>query len=758
MTIKLTGHQWFSIILGCLLIYFIRTKRWTIRFAFVVFAFFLISYVLADPPDNRQTPVQPSSNITLQGRISSDIIHSNTYSSFNFQIKEQNTLIKVYYFPDQESSSDKKVKTLRHGSLCTVNGSFQTDLYASNPGEFDYGEFLSDQGIAGQFVISDMQKTNCEGQSFLQHLYDWRNQLLEQVNQHADSFTYGWINALLFGDRKQLPEATITLFQDWGLSHLLAISGLHVGLLLTCLYFFGLYVIQMTREQMQWIVALILPVYPVIAGAAPSVWRASILALLLILFKKWKVSLHTSSVLSFVFLAMVWTDPSIVNALAFQFSFIVTYAILFSKKIITDEIGNGWIILRISLISLLIILPLQLNAFYQFQPLTVLLNLMVIPYFSLFVLPILLIIICSVWAPFLVRGLSSFFYFIHDNFLQILHFIDQNLSYSWTVGTLPPVYIAVYYGILLVFFILLEKKMKLPAFFIGVLLAVSMMIISALPYFDSNGRITFLDMGQGDAIVVELPYRSGVFLIDAGAKMNRDFTSPSSTVYEQVIRPYLMSRGISRLDAIILSHGDTDHIGSVSYILEDYPVNYLITSSFFDKQTMEEYKHINNDFIYLEAMAGSQITIGDYQLDVLHPTADTGDSNENSLVFSASFGELTWLFTGDIGEESEQMLINMYPDLHTDVLKVAHHGSGTSTSDAFLKATMPQFSIISVGRENRYGHPDQEVVERLEQSGNTILRTDKHGAVTYIFNQRSGTFSTYLPYDTVYKQESGRNK
>ncbi|MFC4404156.1 DNA internalization-related competence protein ComEC/Rec2 [Gracilibacillus xinjiangensis] len=744
--IKGNGDYWLCLLTGSTVIYFIAAKRWSISFSFSILIVFLIGWFHNAAPNNLP-PDQLTSLTNLQGTITSDLTLTDNSYSFDFKVRE--TVIKVYYFFDEEENTYEHIKSFQHGSFCTLHGTFQSDTNATNPGQFNYQEFLKKQGFSGQFVIADTNQANCEGSSFVQQLYNFRNTLLEKLNNNTDHFTMSWMKALLFGDRNLLPDETVKLFQNWGLSHLLAISGLHVGLLLTCLYFFGLYMVRMTKEQIQGIIVTILPIYPVIAGSAPSVWRASILALFLIVLRKWRIPLQTSSVLSLVFLAMTLADPYIVHSLAFQFSFLVTYSILFSKKIAADNIGNGWIILRISMISMLVILPLQINAFYQFQPLSILLNVIVIPYFSLFVLPFLLLICCSLMVPQFLPILNYIFHSIHHHFLVLLSTMDQLISNTWTVGSLPAPYIMIYYLILLCFFILLEKERELEAFLMGTLLVGSLMIISIFPYLDSNGRITILDIGQGDAIIVELPHRSNVFLIDAGGRMNKDYSSATSSVYEQIIRPYLHSRGISKLDAIIASHGDNDHIGSFPFIVKDFQVNYLITSAFFNEQYVKDYNQLNRRMIHQPTKAGSEIIMGNHKLKVLHPYKDMEDTNENSLVLYAKFGGLSWLFTGDIGEESEVELLNNYPKLQVDVLKVAHHGSDTSTSEEFLLETQPLISIISVGRRNRYGHPSADVVDRLESSSNIVLRTDEHGAVTYIFNNKSGTFSTYFPYDAV---------
>lgn len=732
-----------AVMLFILVIYFCLFRRLNKKFILTLLLFGFLSY--------HYIPSLPSvSDISNETEITGEIISyvEQTDSFLRFKMAAHTgERIEVYYFIKQ---FQEKISTFQTGAMCELSGEFQEIPISRNPGQFNYRHYLATQNIQSQFIIQSMSQSNCEGQAPLQKIFQLRNNFLEKINSQVSGVTYQWLSALLFGDRDQLTDDTIELFQTWNLSHLLAISGLHVGLLLGIVYFVLLFVFRITIEKAQLILLLLLPFYPFIAGAAPSVWRASLLAIVVIVMTKIPIRIAGTDILSIVFLTMIWVEPYVVYSLAFQFSFVVTYAILLSRKLLNQSVlGYAWILLRISLISMLVILPLQLHHFYEFQPLSILINLLIIPYFTLFVMPILLLILVSSFIPTIVTVLDQLFSSVHTLALDLLNVIDGIMPSAWVIGSFPSTYFLPYYVLLYLCFYFWDKNQLKKALLAGSCIIVLLILISLKPYLDRYGYITVLDIGQGDAIVIELPYRKAVYMIDAGGTLNSDFSNASKGTFDLVIDPFFKSKGISKIHALILSHADLDHIGSVPFILEEYQVDQIITSPFFEKNIVVDYMKTNPSFQHVTVKGEEKLVLEHQPFQLYYPWRDQVDKNENSLVFSSTFGSQTWLFTGDIGESSEYEIINQYPNLDADILKVAHHGSNSSTSDSFLEAVKPDYAVISVGQNNRYHHPHEEVVERLNNKGIMILRTDHSGAIIYKFSEESGTIFPYLPYDKV---------
>src|SRR5699024_1689605 len=287
-------------------------------------------------------------------------------------------------------------------------------------------------------------------------------------------------------------------------------------------------------------------------------------------------------------------------------------------------------------------------------------------------------------------------------------------------------------------------KMK-KAFLYGIAVTTVMVAICLKPYFSPDGTVTMLDIGQGDAFVVELPYRKGVIMIDAGATFSFNDMEASNRNYEQIIKPYLQSRGIHQIDVLFLTHEDVDHIGSTPFIAEEMNVEKVVISDYFEMP--HDLAHILQERnVPMEIVTrGDQVQISDHPIYVLGPGQNYDSPNDNSLILYTKLGGKYWVFTGDISKEQEQDLIKTYPKLTVDVLKIAHHGSKTSSDEGFISHIKPDYGLIPAGVNNRYGHPAEEVINVLEENSVRILRSDEHGAVQYRYKHQEGTFYRFLP-------------
>ncbi|ENH97530.1 late competence protein [Gracilibacillus halophilus YIM-C55.5] len=700
------------------------------------------------PATSLSYDVTSKESLSVQGKITSEVDRGNERIHFLFREASTDQLMNVVYFPN-DSVDKTHINDWKTGAQCDLFGQFSNLPTQTNPGEFDYQQFLASRGVVTEFQITDLGENHCVGNNMLHHVYQIKQQMRHHIGEKVGDFTEAWIAALLFGDRDQLSDDVIQLFERWHLSHLLAISGLHVGLFITCLYFFLVIGCRITKETVQWILIGFLLIYPLLAGAAPSVWRASLLVLLFIILRKIKWSYTSTDGLSAIFIVMVVVDSTLLDSLAFQFSFFVTYAILLSKRWLLTDSNYIWSSLRVSLLCFLVVIPLQLFHYYQIQPLSILLNLFVIPYFSIVVIPGLLAIAVSTLLPLGTSYLTAIFQWIHTFALSMIESVDVHVDVTWIIGKVSLLFFLLYFLLFVVFMIFMEKR-KTKQAFVCAILFVGLLISESLgPYFDHEGQMTMLHIGQGDALVIELPYRKGVFMIDAGGSFGNDFTTPSDQVFQNVIDPFLKSRGIARIDAIFLTHADHDHIGSVPYLMANYPVTSVITSPYFEKDLLRTYRNINANVKYVQVRQGDQLNVANQSFLVLHPGIDMDSKNENSLVLKSKFGSYEWLFTGDIEAASEASLIEDNVPLDSDILKVAHHGSQTSSTQDFLEEVRPQIGLISVGEKNRYNHPNPEVLARFEENAIPIYRTDQSGAIIYRFSQENGTLYPFLPYNKV---------
>lgn len=710
----------------------IATLPLVLSFLFLLFFYFYLPHLSSN---NQLDPLKHP--ITVSGPIVSPVEKTTSRLSFVIQDEQINEKIAVAYFPDQEGKYDESI---RYGSTCSFTTEISAPDTATNPGQFDYRRYLLTKEIKYEAVLSDLQLLKCvKNRGILQSLDQIRHSVLDYTDKRLSKETSSWVRALVFGDDSSVNKETVELFQRWGMSHLLAISGLHVGIITGLLYFVLIKLNLLTKEWTEWAILIFLPIYAVLAGGEPSVWRASLMACILIILHKTGWKWNVTDVLSLVFLFLLATDKFIMYQVGFQLSFAVTFALLLSKRILFQTKNRLFQVLYISFIAQIAILPIQFYYFSLFQPASIVVNLIMVPYYSAFFIPAMFLLLLFTPLPW-ASLLDNWFMNIHHVAMQVVHWFDEHMHFPLVSGPLPWFVVLLYYVLFILFMQWWEKEKLRHAFYCGCLIVLLLIGNGLRPYFSPVGTVTMLDIGQGDAFVIELPYRKGVILIDAGATFSFTDYAPSRRMYEQVIKPYLFSRGIQQLDAVILTHEDMDHIGSVPYLLQEFAVNTIIVSPFFDTAKLE-FNRVPEDVNLITAKGNSEMNVGGHLLQILAPIQDNHDSNQNSMVLYTNLGGKNWLFTGDITKEEEKDVIRKYPNLSIDVLKVAHHGSDTSTDEALLQELSPKIALIPVGRDNRYGHPADDVVQRLEDKEMTILRTDQHGAVQYHFQDKAGIFT-----------------
>ncbi|WP_080874669.1 DNA internalization-related competence protein ComEC/Rec2 [Oceanobacillus timonensis] len=686
----------------------------------------------------------------ISGEIEGEVKISSEQIQFTLLPSDNSSKLLVTYFPEK----DENVReiplnhSLFHGSKCTIQQSIEIPPSSTNPAQFDFRQFLLKNQITHQAVLEDFNQIQCVTEKgVLPSLYKLRTNLLNQMETAWSDDTSPWIHAIVFGDTSAMEESVTELFQRFGLSHIIAISGTHVILVIAFLYLILVKGNIMTKEKTQLLLIFFLPVYAILAGANPPVLRAALMMAVLLVFQKLQWKLPYSDLLCIVFMVFILWDPYMIYQVGFQFSFAVTFAILLSQEWISRSKSPVWKVFQISFIAQMAILPLQIYYFNIFHPLSIFMNVVVIPYFTFFVIPLLYIFTMIHFLPASILAIfDDSFLFIHSRALLFMEWIDETFPSPIYLDQLPVFGVVVYFVCFFLFMKFVEHRQEKLAWLAGIIFILPILITASKPYFQEEGIITMFDMGQGDAILVESEKREAVVMIDAGSAFHFEDMEPTRGVYKNIIRAYFHQRGIKELDAIIVSHDDIDHFGSIRYILEEVHVKELIVSPYFDRALLEEFQQIQPDLNMTYAQAGDTLHFNDVMtFQVLAPDADKGNPNDNSVVLYTNLG-LNWLFTGDISKEIEEQIIRNYPGLQVDILKVAHHGSNTSTSEVFIDAVKPRAGLISVGRNNHYHHPNEEVLEILEANQVQVYRTDQQGAIQFYYTKDGGgTFSTFLP-------------
>nr|WP_272874456.1 DNA internalization-related competence protein ComEC/Rec2 [Allobacillus saliphilus] len=722
-------------LVGVLLLSLLRfwfNHKWFLGVSLLLFILSLYLSPTGTPLSESIIPDQYTGSIIIK----SHPVTKEFYTEFEVELADQhNVLVR---------QPTHKRTDIKLGAVCKAELSIEQDKKATNPGQFDYALFLRNQGISG--TVYDATIDECVGSSFVSPLYEYRDRLLGRIDGIFSSNTAAWMKALLFGERSSLDDQLIESFQFWNLSHLLAISGLHVGLLLSLLYAVLYFGFRISKESVMNVMLVTIPVYILLAGAQPSVIRAGMMAVLVILITKLKLALKLLDVLSIVYIASLIFDPYLFYQLSFQFSFLVTSSLILSKRLITTD-GWLWISIKISLISQLALLPLQFYHFYYTNVLSFLLNLLFVPYFTLFMLPLLItLLLLHYLSPSLALLMEKVFIWINQPMMDAFVGLEQFSFAQWIVGKPSIVIIFIYYVLFLSVMNLWNDGNKKLAAAFSVMLITCWWVQQALPYLDSTYRITMLDVGQGDSFVIELPYRSAVLMVDAGEEVAYSHLDRPNRNMKNVIQPFLWSKGISELDALFISHFDYDHVAGGREIMDTFKTKGLYIAARKDIEPVKRYFGDRYEPILLRK--GHHLQFGGGSIEVIAPETDqlSGSENNHSLVFILEVDGHRALFTGDVEKPGEKQILqaNLPP---IDLLKVAHHGSKTSTGEAFITEVEGEVkdAFISVGEENAFNHPSEEVIQRLEERNIRIWRTDIHGAVEMNYKNGQSTFYLFTP-------------
>jgi competence protein ComEC len=699
------------------------------------------------------------SNTTFKGKILTRPVINGDQLRFIFQTVKGE---KLYFtFKINEEEQKESLLRLSNRTICRFQGKLRPPQASRNFYQFDFKRYLYWNHIHWMVSPTSFSLSNCENEQVttLDMVHRGRDHSLKFIENYFPTPLNGFVQALLFGDRALLEEDTLNSYQDLGLIHLLAISGMHVSLICSFFYFLAVRA-GVTKEKVIFFMMILLPFYVLIAGSTPSVIRAAIMTFLVLLKIRFRSFPLTSlDLISIAFMVMVVFNPYYVFQAGFQLSFTVTLALILSSQTILQRYSHPIIQLTVaSSISQISSLPLVLYHFYQFSLLSIPLNLIYIPVLTFIILPLCFLLF---FIQFLTPTLNTFLLPLTNHLLKIINMLAINVAENnWqllVLGRPSSFMLFLYILVSLCTFILWERRQK------GIVV-ICMPILTLLcfhwvaPYISSEGEVTIIDVGQGDSILIELPYRKEVYLIDSGgtvsyAKEKWEQKRSPYSISNDVIIPYLKAKGIRKIDKLILTHSDVDHIGEAENIINKIKISKVLIGDFHDASDLENQvlNAAKEKKVAVEIVkAGDEWHASGTNFRVLAPSGYYENKNEGSIVLSTFLGGKSWLFTGDIENEGELDLVSNYPELKVDVLKVAHHGSNSSTTDIFLKTVHPEIALISAGVKNRYGHPNQEVLERLRQERINVLRTDQNGAIRFIFSTRNtGTFQVKFPYDIV---------
>ncbi|MFF2586650.1 DNA internalization-related competence protein ComEC/Rec2 [Peribacillus butanolivorans] len=671
-----------------------------------------------------------------------------------FIISEQGERLMLRYKVASEQEKEKLNQYLRIGLSCPAEGDLQAPDKHRNENSFDYQRYLLQQNTHWIFKASSISFSKCKKveNSIVVSIRNLRMKGISYIKKHFPEESSGFVTALIFGDQTDIDEGDLTNYQRLGLVHLLAISGLHVSFLTGMLFYLGIR-FGVTRERMMIAILIFLPIYMILSGASPSVMRSCLMAMVFFLLMLFKKRISAGATIGAVYMTLLFFQPLMLYNIGFQLSFAVTFSIIMSSKIFLQYPQKTLQLFIVSSICQLAALPILLFHFYEVSFLGVLLNVLYVPLYSIILLPFSLItLFIHLLLPVLGQPLISLL-----NFTFLLSNKVADAASNLPLASIPfgkPLFIMMLLLVVAVLglFLTWEKSFSKCKIWCGIMILLLLFQYN-LQKLSPFGEVQVIDVGQGDSILITLPFNRGNYLIDTGGQITfpMEMWKKKRKTYntaDDIIIPLLKSKGIHHLDKLILTHADTDHIGSAKELIENFKVKEIVIGGWSE----DDYR--DKDFVSIArdkrvkvtvVQRGEHWKVGEAEFFVLDPHKKEENKNDSSIVLYTELGGLSWVFTGDMGEEGEKELIDTYPQLRAHILKVGHHGSKTSSSKPFLEQLQPKAALISVGKENRYGHPHEQVIEALKEYNIYLFRTDEDGSIIYKYYKSEGTFRKTIP-------------
>ncbi len=625
-------------------------------------------------------------------------------------------------------------------SKLIVTGAFEAVSEPSHRYSFDMVRYIETNGVVGMLAINAVEGVDVQ-HSFYANMLRQRRKLAEHITESFPAALVTEAEALLIGEKQGMGIEERRIYQTLGISHLFAISGLHVAIIAGICYFL-LIRLRVRKESAFLVLLLIMPLYAIMAGGAPSVLRATGMISFVLAGKLANIRLGASNVLLGSLIVFVFWNPYAIYNIGFQLSYGAAFGIIYSKNFLqrcSSQFQQGMVITAISQLTLY---PILLFHFYEISLSAFVVNAVFVPLYTVIILPFNLIALA---LTFIYQPAADTLFSIYGPFRE---WIAEGMSWMaswphqmWNPGKPALWLVFCLMASVLLFYGLAEKKFRLWQLLIILMPA---LFFSLIPYTNSTLKVTFLDVGQGDSAIIELPYRKAVYVIDAGGLLrfgNEEFRQRERPfeIGRQIVVPYLKGRGISKVDLLILSHADADHAEGADELFQELRVNNLhVTPGSQETALMQELALDAEEAKLNYPLKGSGWEEGGVTFRYLSPADLEYEGNDDSLVLLLEYEEFKVLFTGDLEMAGEKKIVEAYNDEITglSVLKVGHHGSKSSSGQDFLEAVNPQLSIFSTGKDNRYGHPSPEVVERFKDLDLPVLNTADSGTVEVFYENR----------------------
>ena len=654
-----------------------------------------------------------------------------------------------YTFTSEEEQ--KVLLELDHVVKVSVEGSIEEIEPARNKGNFDAKNHYLSLGILHSFKIESLSSRKVAVKGIHASIENLRFWLLHQVRMQKENQIKQYTLALLLAEKSGFDEEVWELYKQLGILHVLAISGLHISLMVSVLQKFC-WKCGITREKTDGVLMCFVLFYGFVIGWGISGTRAIGMVILSTFLKRWtplRRHYQLWSLLGMV-IGSILLWPGILWNVAFQLSYVLSAVILllskWQKSVLPKANASLWIPIGVSVIAL----PLVCQYFFYWNVLSIVLTALFSLLFEGVLFPLLtiyLIAVLSGWGDFV--AISCFLgEALLSGLTQVLTFCQKFTFTKFTFGIWESWEWIGYFLLILFALVLYERRkmtVKKGLFCLGALI----LLLIEVPYHWGN-ELIMIDVGQGDSILVMAPGWNQATLIDTGGLS--DFASKEEWKRRKrkpqgdtTVIPALQAEGLSELSQVMLSHGDEDHVGNLQAIAKQIKIKEIVIGKGMEKiPLMQQLKRDYPSIRWKLVSSGNEWKWNQMKWQILWPKYVSKGENDDSIVALLTIQKHTVLLTGDASEKVEDNILKDTPNLHFSILKVGHHGSRTSTSEALLQKASPSIALLSCGKNNRYRHPSIETIGRLNGIHAHIFRTDQDGQIRLYFRKEQIEISTKL--------------
>ena len=620
------------------------------------------------------------------GIVEDYIIKDN---QIKISLKSKERIIVTYKY------TGKVFNNLSYGDKIKVTGVLKEPSTNNIFNNFNYKKYLYNKKIYYIIEASKIDKI----QNNNNHIYTIKNLLYTRINSLKSS---NYIKALLFGDNK-LDKEIKTSYQINGISHLFSVSGFHINFITSIIYF---YLDRVTyNKKIKYITVDIFLVLYLLLCNTTSLLRCTVMNILLSINHLLKLNIKKIDIVLLTLILCITINPFIIYDIGFIYSYTISFfLILYKNKYKTNN--KLLKIIYISLISFLVSLPINIYTSYEINFLSIILNIIIVPIVSLILLPLSLL---TLIFPIL----DNILYLI-TSILEKISLYTSNINIFKQVLSKPSIILIIIYYLVIILILSKNKHYYL--------ILILLIFHKTIPLYNSNLEVVMFDVGEADSMLISTPSKKVNILIDTGRGID---------INNIII--YLKSIGISKLNYLIITHGDEDHIGGALYLIDNFKVdNVILNKGDYTELEVELITHLKNKNIKYTNNINKIPLLGSYMY--LLNTKKFSNENDNSIVTYFEYQKYKFLFMGDSSSKTEEYLINNYNLTNISFLKVGHHGSNTSSSPLFINKINPKVSLISVGRNNFYHHPNKEVLTNLSNS--VIYRTDINKSIKIKINNK----------------------